>query len=129
MSISEADVERAILWRLFWLVGVPLGSSLVPWVFLLGPDVNHVVSWAIVATPLLGAVLALGYGNFVRARTGPLVPYALSAGLMLALLISLVNDTDGDDLANLIYAFYLGIFQPLLALAGGLASYLWVRRQ
>lgn len=122
--------DTVYLPRMVWLLGVPVGTSFAPWLVVASNvtlDTGSWEIWLLGSFPLLGALAALVYGFAVPepVHWWPLAPYALSAAAFLYLLISALTITDGDGLEFFPVAV-VGLFQPFLALVGGLISYLWI---
>ncbi len=122
--------DTVYLPRMVWLLVAPLGASFFPWLVVASNVTLDIGSWGtclLASVPLLGALAALVYGLVASepVRWWPLAPYALSAAAFLYFLVSVLNITDGDGL-EFFPVLVIGLFQPFLALAGGVISFVWI---
>lgn len=128
--MSDFSSGRAYVPRMIWLLAIPVGASLFPWLVVasnINFDMNDWGVGLLGSVPLVGALAALGYRLVAPepVRWWPLAPYAVAAAAFLSTLINAMTLTDGDGL-ELFPVFVIGMVQPVLALGGGLTSFVWI---
>jgi hypothetical protein len=127
MSEPETEiVEDSVVRRAIWLIGVPIGSALLPLIVLAGTDksLGGLVLLLVAVAPLIGGLGALSYAFVAPVRMWPLVPYITAAALFMFVLLVAANMTSGDGL-EFGPVQVIGIVLPVLATAGGVVSYAW----
>lgn len=112
---------------MLWLLLAPIVSALVPWLVLATSDssLGGGRAFLVGAVPLMGGLGALSFSFVAPVRMWPLVPYVALGGVFLFVLLTAATMTSRDGLEfGPVRVF--AIVLPVLALAGGVVSYLWL---
>jgi hypothetical protein len=117
--------EPATVRRAMWLLGVPIGSTLLPLAVLARSSPGAFGMLLIGAIPLIGGLGALSYSFVAPVRMWPLVAYIAGAAVFVFLVLVSVNMTSGTGL-DFGPVKVVGLALPVLALAGGLVCYAWL---
>ena len=119
--------EPAIARRALWLLVVPIAAALLPWLLLRVADANPggLGLLVVASVPLMGALGALSFSFVAPVRMLPLVPYVVAAAAFLFVLLVASDITSGNKL-DFGPAQVIGVIMPVLAVAGGIVSYLWL---
>jgi hypothetical protein len=126
--VSEPKhAEPETVRRMIWLLAVPIGSALLPWLVLAAAGANPGGLGLLVvgAAPLIGGLAALSFSFVAPVRVWPLVPYIAAGAVFVFVLLVASDMTDGDKL-EFGPALVIGLTLPVLALVGALVSYAWV---
>jgi len=126
MSEQETRSEPSVIRRMVWLLVVPIVSGLLPWVVLAGTSssLGGGRAFLVGAVPLMGGLGAMSFSFVAPVRMWPLVPYVAAGGIFLFVLLTAATMTSRDGLEfGPVKVFAIAL--PLLAVAGGVASYLW----
>ena len=121
-NVAVSTVRRAV-----WLIGVPIGSALLPLMVLAGTDksLGGLVLLLVAVAPLIGGLCGLSFSFVAPVRIWPLVPYIAAAALFMFVLLVAANMTSGDGL-DFGPVKAIGFVLPVLAAVGGVVSYTWV---
>lgn len=119
--------ERTSARRILWLVVVPVGAALIPLLVLRASDdsLGGLAALLVGVAPLIGGLGALSFSFVAPVRMAPLVPFVAAGALFLFVLLVAANMTSGDGL-DFGPVKVTGVLLPVLALVGGLVSYVWL---
>ncbi|MFL6108562.1 MAG: hypothetical protein ACJ72L_16515 [Marmoricola sp.] len=119
--------EPSSVTRMIWLLVVPIGCALVPWLAFEVADGNPsgLALLVIGAAPLTGCLAALSFSFVSPVRMWPLVPYVVAAAIFVFLVLAARDATSGGGFAFLPVRIF-GLALPPLAILGAVISYAWI---